>query len=160
MDAIAANNGGRFSDMFKQTFDWLLELAPSHFGLWERLSDDDTVKWPDVVDHELLRVATAYLQGVTADGYIWVWEFGLGTDACLILKKNEAGRNVRALEPRKDWSEVDRIVRRIDRQQAAESDPKTYHSHGPQYGKLEPGCPRCDELRHGAPARVGRGWRD
>jgi len=34
------------------------------------------------------------------------------------------------------------------------------HSHGPQYGKLEPGCPRCDELRHGAPARVGRGWRD
>jgi hypothetical protein len=66
----------------------------------------------------------------------------------------------RALEPRKDWSDVERIIRRIDRQQAAESDPKTYHSHGPQYGKLEPGCARCDELRHGAPARVGRGWCD
>jgi hypothetical protein len=71
----------------------------------------------------------------------------------------------RALEPRKGWSwdhflegfnEKERIIRRIDRQQAAESDPKVYHSHPPQYGRLEPGCPRCDQLRHGAPARVGR----
>jgi hypothetical protein len=66
----------------------------------------------------------------------------------------------RALEPRKDWSEVDRIVRRIDRQKEAESDPKVYHSHPPQYGRLEPGCLRCLELSGGARARVGRGWRD
>jgi hypothetical protein len=66
----------------------------------------------------------------------------------------------RALEPRKDWSEVERIIRRIDRQKEAESDPKVYHSHPPQYGRLEPGCLRCLELSGGARARVGRGWRD
>lgn len=31
----------------------------------------------------------------------------------------------------------------------------TSHTHGPNFGQREPGCPRCQELAEGAPARSG-----
>jgi hypothetical protein len=30
------------------------------------------------------------------------------------------------------------------------------HTHGPNFGKYVPGCPRCDELKNGATPKQGR----
>ena len=35
----------------------------------------------------------------------------------------------------------------------------TKHNHGPNFGRREAGCPRCDELTNGAPAVMWRGSR-